>query len=1124
MRRFSVCGLVLAVFSMVLGFEVVDPPPTAAVEPLPAALPPCETEPGGGTSGPCPLQTSAVSASVSGEFADGSTVSVATVPSMSACDTWGNVQVWVPSPCYDAVASPSVVGCGYINAVTEEWNEVGCGSLYVDTGPFGIEKQSEVYVQFTPGPHDFCGAEGQFGEFYWGGDATDPPSKWINRGPTALDCDLTLTGGRPDGLYGPTWAKVRVGVKAQANNGESGRWEFAETYVPLRGDLRDVGPIAGFDAEPTGEPGEFRFVNWSYHPTGESLSYEWNFDDGSTSQARSPLHTFDSPGEYLVRLVVDDGEQTDDAQETVAVTGAFVWSMEPRFLPDDDGTLPLTWSRTKINPGTFRVNAVASPELCAVDFELKAAGVPIEILDRDQCDFAFELAEGDYAVSVLVDGAEQDVVDVTVDDLLLVIIGDSLMSGEGTVDLNDEQWSGPVRGCHRSDNAAGAQAGLELERASAATSVTVVLLACSGATTRFGLLGDQTLTLSLAKVNQLEELDDLVDREIDALVMSIGVNDYGFGDALFACAQDGPRCDRSPWAYVLEGDAFVTGNLTSGAKSPGEIATHLCADVEAGDESITIAVDAFPGYDEDNGLLRYDARGWDFSINPWEWDYSDERTADSNGVQTTATSTQRELLAAGTGCIEPSEAAWEFAVEGINASYPRFILGNRQVRDVDDDGLISPRQPHSPEVYVEPPTLGEWVAFASEDLTANLASVKLEIDGPLHDVDETFVMMYPDLLTDSTGQPCANVLASSSDPDAGLSRVEVEWAKWDYLQSLNSTISSSLGDEYTLVNGIWDGFLGRGYCAEGERWTTTLSESLQRQGDPYGAMHPNAAGHAYMADRLVETIRGQLASAQPIPYDGYVPPSAAALERFAQKGFWRIFTDATDFDIGDLIEISPGTDYTERAVVGGFGSLLLTAPLEHWHPAGAEVRLVEPGPGFVQFADVVSGSWYENPVTWARLAGITTGTSPSSFSPDVTLTRAQLFTLVWRALGSPAAAGDHPFGDTEDGAFYDEAVRWAYSTGVTTGVSPTRFGPDDPTTRGQVAAVLWRLVDSPFVDGGGGFSDVALGRFYSTAVAWMAQQEITTGVAPGVFGPDRAITRAMAVTFLHRMAMANLLA
>ncbi len=166
--------------------------------------------------------------------------------------------------------------------------------------------------------------------------------------------------------------------------------------------------------------------------------------------------------------------------------------------------------------------------------------------------------------------------------------------------------------------------------------------------------------------------------------------------------------------------------------------------------------------------------------------------------------------------------------------------------------------------------------------------------------------------------------------------------------------------------------------------------------------------------------------------------------------------------------------------------------------------------------DVPEGSWYDDAVSWAFAANVSEGTSETTFSPNATLTRKDGMTLLWRAAGSPSGSPDAGFTDVVPGSYYEEAVNWAKATGITTGISSTQFGSDLPMTRAMFATLLWRAAGSPTGNPAAGFGDVGAGLYYTEAVDWLLAQGLTTGIAPGVFGPDITLTRAMGITFLWR--------
>ena len=168
------------------------------------------------------------------------------------------------------------------------------------------------------------------------------------------------------------------------------------------------------------------------------------------------------------------------------------------------------------------------------------------------------------------------------------------------------------------------------------------------------------------------------------------------------------------------------------------------------------------------------------------------------------------------------------------------------------------------------------------------------------------------------------------------------------------------------------------------------------------------------------------------------------------------------------------------------------------------------------FTDVPVNEYYADAIAWAEEQGITTGTSATTFSPDVSCTRAQIVTLLWRAAGSPSANGNNPFTDVPQGSYYYDAVLWAVSQGITAGTSATTFSPDTACTRAQAVTFLYRAAGSPAANGSDPFTDVFSGAYYAGAVQWAVGRSITHGTSTTTFSPDAGCTRAQIVTFLYR--------
>lgn len=243
-RRIGVFGLpAAAVLALLLAIGM--PVGTEAASPPDRPLPPC-TIVGGVKSGACPAESDQVSGSAAGRFAYNGSVVVTTNPATSLCSTWDkDTDVWSPSPCFARVSTAAVLGCATIDLQDgERFRELPCAqALYRNTQGLG-----SLFTARRPnGSTGYdgrvaCGDTPDFNTFIYGGPFTQTPTIWSSRAASALPCEVSFTGPRrPDGLYGPTWVKLRVeiGVARTGGNSSVGSSASAELYVPIDGDLRD---------------------------------------------------------------------------------------------------------------------------------------------------------------------------------------------------------------------------------------------------------------------------------------------------------------------------------------------------------------------------------------------------------------------------------------------------------------------------------------------------------------------------------------------------------------------------------------------------------------------------------------------------------------------------------------------------------------------------------------------------------------------------------------------------------------------------------------------------------------------------------------------------------------------
>ena len=174
------------------------------------------------------------------------------------------------------------------------------------------------------------------------------------------------------------------------------------------------------------------------------------------------------------------------------------------------------------------------------------------------------------------------------------------------------------------------------------------------------------------------------------------------------------------------------------------------------------------------------------------------------------------------------------------------------------------------------------------------------------------------------------------------------------------------------------------------------------------------------------------------------------------------------------------------------------------------------------FADVSSSDWFYNDVRYVYEKGIMDGTGADRFSPNAPLTRAMIVTILYRMAGSPSVSGSSDFTDVAAGKWFAKAVAWAAANGIVNGYGSGLFGPNDPVTREQLAAILYRYA----VYGGmtavtleenlGSFADTAqLSAYAIQAMNWAVGQGLINGSGSNLV-PKAQATRAQVAAIIHR--------
>ena len=168
------------------------------------------------------------------------------------------------------------------------------------------------------------------------------------------------------------------------------------------------------------------------------------------------------------------------------------------------------------------------------------------------------------------------------------------------------------------------------------------------------------------------------------------------------------------------------------------------------------------------------------------------------------------------------------------------------------------------------------------------------------------------------------------------------------------------------------------------------------------------------------------------------------------------------------------------------------------------------------FTDVDSGAWYYNYVKYAWDNGLMVGTTDTTFEPNANMTRAMLAVVLYRMAGTPSVKGmSHPFTDVGDGYYAADAITWAYNAGVTAGTSNTTFEPELAINREQIVSMIYRFVKADKPSGTLSFKDSAdISSWAVDAVLWASQNKVVSGYPDGTFLPQNNATRAEVTTII----------
>ena len=211
--------------------------------------------------------------------------------------------------------------------------------------------------------------------------------------------------------------------------------------------------------------------------------------------------------------------------------------------------------------------------------------------------------------------------------------------------------------------------------------------------------------------------------------------------------------------------------------------------------------------------------------------------------------------------------------------------------------------------------------------------------------------------------------------------------------------------------------------------------------------------------------------------------------------------------------------YSERSLTNKVSGVYLTKDMTVYALWRADDN---PGTGANPFTDVSEKDWFYGDVMFVYENGLMLGTSKTLFSPHGTATRSMMATILWRMEGSPAPKGKNSFTDVEAGKWYADAITWTEENGIFAGYGKDKFGPDDPITREQLAAIFYRYADYKGYDltvkgNPDTFKDAdKITDYAKTAMQWAVGSGLMKGKSGNLLDPQGTATRAEIAAMLHR--------
>lgn len=228
----------------------------------------------------------------------------------------------------------------------------------------------------------------------------------------------------------------------------------------------------------------------------------------------------------------------------------------------------------------------------------------------------------------------------------------------------------------------------------------------------------------------------------------------------------------------------------------------------------------------------------------------------------------------------------------------------------------------------------------------------------------------------------------------------------------------------------------------------------------------------------------------------------------------------TTVDLTQYVPVRAGYDFA-----GWYADRKLTTQVTFLKPTAdttVYAKWEKEAPVLLPFLDVTKSDWFYEDVAYVYENGLMNGVGEGLFGPNATTTRAMVVTILYRLEGEPAVTGDTPFTDLVAGQYYLDAVAWASTNDIVNGVTSTTFAPNDPITREQMAAILYRYAQYKGMDTTdrgnlGSFADGNTVSPYAVeAMAWANAEGLINGVENNRLNPTGQAFRSQVAAILHR--------